>query len=233
MAFADLFQDLMGVCKADPTELMNHNGTQEETLLGDITEQCFTHLKYGEALENIKSAARTLLHTQDQLLEVQGKMEPLSLNMNHLAKQINQMKKETGDLCCRETELQEENITKEQKLSEMESKVKSKDQQLEDQKNELTQFSKKIEDECGLRIDISSAGTYIISLAGLMKTDDDFCTCELTVDTTNIVKGEYKVLRTSPDLGGDVLHELAQCLNETSDLAGFIATLRKNFKKYM
>ena len=163
MAFADLFQDLMGVCKADHPELMNHNGTQEETLLGDITEQCFTHLKYGEALENIKSAARvrtsgehtplfsiisipftdtlhtdiiifplfkTLLHTQDQLVEVQGKMKPLSLNMNHLAKQINQMKKETGDLCCRETELQEENITKEQKLSEMESKVKSKDQQV-------------------------------------------------------------------------------------------------------
>ena len=63
---------------------------------------------------------------------------------------------------------------------------------MEDQKNELTQFSKKFEDECGLKIDISSNGTYIISLAGLTKTDDEFCTCELAVDTTNIAKGEYK-----------------------------------------
>ena len=64
--------------------------------------------------------------------------------------------------------------------------------QLEDQKHELTQYSKKFEEECGLRIDISSNGTYIISLAGLMKADDDVCTCELKVDTTSIAKGEYK-----------------------------------------
>ena len=58
MAFVDLFQDLMGIYKADHTEQMNHNGTQEETALGDITEQCFTHLKYGEALDNVKSASK-------------------------------------------------------------------------------------------------------------------------------------------------------------------------------
>ena len=70
------------------------------------------------------------MHNQNQLLEVRGKMEPLSMNLNNLTKEINQVKKETGDLCCRESELQGERIKKEQKLSKMESKVKSKDQQV-------------------------------------------------------------------------------------------------------
>ena len=41
------------------------------------------------------------------------------------------------------------------------------------------------------------------------------------------------VLRTLPDLGEEILHDLAKCLNETNDLAGFIATLRKSFKKHL
>ena len=52
------------------------------------------------------------MHTQNQLLEVRGKMEPLSMNLNNLTKEINQVKKETSDLCCRESELQGERIKK-------------------------------------------------------------------------------------------------------------------------
>ena len=73
MAFADLVQDLMGVYKADHTEPINHNGTQEDTDLGDITENCSTHLKYGEALENIKSAAK---------VRTSGESKTLSLKKN-------------------------------------------------------------------------------------------------------------------------------------------------------
>ena len=39
------------------------------------------------------------------------------------------------------------------------------------------------------------------------------------------------VLRTSPSLENDILRELERCLNETNDLAGFISSLRKTFKK--
>ena len=53
-------------------------------------------------------------------------------------------------------------------------------------------FAKRIEEECGLKLDISSNGTYIISFGGLMKDDAEYCTCELTVDTSTISKGEYK-----------------------------------------
>ena len=71
-----------------------------------------------------------ILDTHDQLLEVRGKMEPLSVGINNLNKQINQVKKETDDLCCRETELQAERIIKEKKLNEMDLKVGSKTQQV-------------------------------------------------------------------------------------------------------
>ena len=64
--------------------------------------------------------------------------------------------------------------------------------QLEDQKKELTEFAKRIEDECGLKFDISNNGTYIISLKGLTKNDDEYKTCEITIDTTTVSKGEYK-----------------------------------------
>ena len=49
----------------------------------------------------------------------------------------------------------------------------------------------RIEDECGLRIGISSSNTYILTLNGLIKDEED-CTCEITLDTTTISKGEYK-----------------------------------------
>ena len=59
MAFSDLFQNLEDVCKSDITERVNDTPfTQEETLLGDVTEPYLTHLKHGEALENIKSEAK-------------------------------------------------------------------------------------------------------------------------------------------------------------------------------
>ena len=64
--------------------------------------------------------------------------------------------------------------------------------QLENQKNDLVMFAKRIEEECGLKVDISNNQTYIISLGGLTKADDELCNCELTVDTSTIAKGEYK-----------------------------------------
>merc|ERR1711994_472883 len=115
------FQDLTDICKSDHTEVINYNGTQEETFMGDITGQCFTHLKYGEALENIKSTAKTVLHTQEQLLEVHDKIEPLDVTTKNLLRQIDQVRKETGDLGSRAKELQYEKTTKGQKLSNMES----------------------------------------------------------------------------------------------------------------
>ena len=64
--------------------------------------------------------------------------------------------------------------------------------QLEDQKKELESFAKRIEEECGLKVDISSNKTYLISLGGLKKDDKEFCVCEITIDTSTITKGEYK-----------------------------------------
>ena len=64
--------------------------------------------------------------------------------------------------------------------------------QLEDQKKEITKNSKRVEDECGLKFDISNSGTYIISLKGVTKNDDEYHTCEITIDTTNLSRGEYK-----------------------------------------
>ena len=58
MAFTDLFQQLTDVYKADHTEMINYKGTQDDTLLADITEQFYTNLKYGEALDNVKSTAK-------------------------------------------------------------------------------------------------------------------------------------------------------------------------------
>ena len=55
-----MFQQLMDVYKADVTEVKNYGSKQEETLLGDVTEQLFTHLKHGEALDNIKSEAKVM-----------------------------------------------------------------------------------------------------------------------------------------------------------------------------
>ena len=63
---------------------------------------------------------------------------------------------------------------------------------MDDQKNDLIMFAKRIEEECGLKVDISSNQTYIISLGGLTKNNDELCSCEMTVDTSTIAKGEYK-----------------------------------------
>ena len=58
MAFSDLFQNLENICKSDPSQCAGDTtSTQEETLFGDVTEPYLTHLKHGEALENIKSEA--------------------------------------------------------------------------------------------------------------------------------------------------------------------------------
>jgi len=130
MAFTDLFQELTDVYKADHTEMISYKNTQDDTLLGDITEQFSTNLKYGEALENIKSTAKTLLHTQDQLVELRDKIAPLSLDTDNLENKLVQVKKQTNSLRNRSTEVRSERITKEQKLHEMESKVTSKGQQV-------------------------------------------------------------------------------------------------------
>ena len=50
----------------------------------------------------------------------------------------------------------------------------------------------RIENDCGLKIDLSDNGTYIISFGGLSTDESRYCTCELTVDTSTILKGEYK-----------------------------------------
>ena len=50
----------------------------------------------------------------------------------------------------------------------------------------------RIENDCGLKIDLSDKGTYIISFGGLSTDESRYCTCELTVDTSTILKGEYK-----------------------------------------
>ena len=50
----------------------------------------------------------------------------------------------------------------------------------------------RIENDCGLKIDLSDDGTYIISFGGLSRDESRYCTCELTVDTSTILKGEYK-----------------------------------------
>jgi len=232
MAFNDLFQNLEEVCKSEITEReKDATYTQEETLFGDVTEPYLTHLKHGEALENIKSEAKTLLHTHEQLRDVKDKISPLSLDMDTITTQIIHLKQEAEELCSRKLELQKERNKKEKKLKDMESKLQSKDKQLENQKNDLVMFAKRIEEECGLKVDISNNQTYIISLGGLTKADDELCNCELTVDTSTIAKGEYKLLRTSPDLEEEIMRELERCLNETNDLAGFISSLRKSFKK--
>ena len=56
MAFADLIHDLKDMCNTHSPECINSNGI-DETFVGEHTEQLFTNLKYGEALENIKSTA--------------------------------------------------------------------------------------------------------------------------------------------------------------------------------
>ena len=62
MAFSDLFQNLEDICKSDITQGANETtSTHEETLFGDVTEPYLTHLKHGEALENIKSEAKVSL----------------------------------------------------------------------------------------------------------------------------------------------------------------------------
>ena len=63
---------------------------------------------------------------------------------------------------------------------------------LEDRKKELNELGNRIENDCGLKIDLSDDGTYIISFGGLSNDESRYCTCELTVDTSNILKGEYK-----------------------------------------
>ena len=63
---------------------------------------------------------------------------------------------------------------------------------MEDQKKELESFAKRIEEECGLKLDISSNKTYLISLEGLKKDEEEFCVCEIAIDTSTITKGEYK-----------------------------------------
>ena len=64
--------------------------------------------------------------------------------------------------------------------------------QLEDRKKELNELGNRIENDCGLKIDLSDDGTYIISFGGLSRDESRYCTCELTVDTSTILKGEYK-----------------------------------------
>ena len=64
--------------------------------------------------------------------------------------------------------------------------------QLEDRKKELNELGTRIENDCGLTIDLSDDGTYIISFSGLSRDESRYCTCELTVDTSTILKGEYK-----------------------------------------
>ena len=63
---------------------------------------------------------------------------------------------------------------------------------MEDQKKELMSKTKRFEEECGLKVDITSNKTFIISLGGLQKNEEEFCICEITVDTSTIAKGEYK-----------------------------------------
>ena len=128
----------------------------------------------------------------------------------------------------------------------------------------MDDFRTKIAKHLGLKINISTDGTYVISLEGLTKIDDECCTCEIAIDTSTKHHGEYKgndsiyfwarcisyiyiltlevifwykiqtsfvsVLRSSPDLGDKELQRIEKCLNETNDVAGLIATLRKKFK---
>ena len=42
----------------------------------------------------------------------------------------------------------------------------------------------RIENDCGLTINLSDDGTYIISFGGLSRDESRYCTCELTVDTS-------------------------------------------------
>lgn len=61
MAFADLILDLNDMCNTHSPEFIYSKGI-DETFVGEHTEQLFTNLKYGEALENIKSTATVYIN---------------------------------------------------------------------------------------------------------------------------------------------------------------------------
>lgn len=189
-----------------------------------------------DALEHIKKETKTLIHLDGKLQKTKEKNKSTVKLLENANAEIKETKTAISDLYRRIEHLINTRTLKEEKLEIMDRKIRSKHQQLQNGNLKSTQYNNNHLENLGLEISISSDTKYnmsfIVFFHGLLNHDPETsCFCEVALDTSMMKEGEFKIVRSSPNIAIRKLRVIEQCLNVTNDLCGLFVTLKREFSK--
>jgi len=222
----DEFSDLWEDCMKNVEKTNNI-----DTVMFPSSESHLFEKESNDQLQYVKDHCKTVQHLNQELTKLRKENE---LVQESIIENENKMNSETNE--CKAIIEKRENMiikreTKRKKIDEMNRKVHQKLQEITGIINNNN--SDPFLDNLGLQVSSVTKETETVSCLiyfhGFRNVNNQPCSCEISIDTSVYPHGEYKIIRSCPEISCTKIKSLEKYINMTGDLCGLFVTVRKEF----
>jgi len=202
-----------------------------ETIMFPSSDSQLFEKENNDQLQYVKDSCKTVQHLNQELTKLRTENELVQESIIENENEKNLETNECNAMIEKRGNMIIKRETKRKKIDEMNRKVHRKLQEITGiiNKNNSDPFL----DNLGLQISSVTEETQKVSCLiyfhGFRNDNNQPCSCEIYIDTSVYPHGEYKIIRSCPEISCTKIKSLEKYINMTGDLCGLFVNIRKEF----